>query len=214
MNWNDYEAVWKRQELPVGANADLAGLRATFETKRRKLAAAIQVRDFAEAGAGLIIAAAYAFFWWQVGRAGWPLAFAIVLILGVVGFFVRERLRARRLRLGVDAPLVAKVTADIAELRHQCRLIRSLWAWYLAPCAGAIAIQCWVIIRRAPAWSPVHEFWFLFGLGFCFAVVFWLAWWMNRHALRKQLEPRLAELEKLHRDLTRPPAQPLVSAGH
>ena len=202
MNWNDYEAVWKRQELPIGANADLANLRATFETKRRKLAAAIQVRDFAEAGAGLIIAAAYAFFWWQLGRAGWPLAFGIVLILGVVGFFVRERLRARRLRLGADAPLVAKVEADIAELRHQCHLIRSLWAWYLAPCAGAIAIQCWVIVRRATAWSPVHELWFLLCLGLFFAVTFWLAWLLNRQALRKQLEPRLVELEKLHCDLT------------
>ena len=37
MNWNDYEAVWKRQELPVGADADLATLRETFETKRRKM---------------------------------------------------------------------------------------------------------------------------------------------------------------------------------
>lgn len=214
MNWNDYEAVWKRQPLPVGAEADIAELRATFETKRRKLAAAIQVRDYAEAGAGLIIAAAYAFFWWQLGRAGWPLAFAIVLILGVVGFFVRERLRARRLRLGADAPLVAKVAADIAELRHQCRLIRSMWAWYLAPCAGAMVIQGWVIIRRAPAWSPLHAPLFLLGLGLFFAVVFWFAWLMNRHALRKQLEPRLAELEKLHRDLTQSPAQPLVNVAH
>ena len=39
MNWNDYEAVWKRQALPVGADADLATLRETFETKRRKMAA-------------------------------------------------------------------------------------------------------------------------------------------------------------------------------
>ncbi|MDI1249325.1 MAG: hypothetical protein PSV13_10720 [Lacunisphaera sp.] len=204
MNWNDYEAAWKRQELPVGANADLASLRETFETKRRKLAAAIQVRDIAEAGAGLIVAGAYAFFWWQIGRTGWPLGFAIALILGVAGFFVRERFRARRLRLGRAAPLLAKVEADMAELRHQCRLVRTVWAWYLAPCAGAIAIQVWVIVRRAPAWSPVHEPWVLFGFGVFFALMLWFAWVLNRRALRQRLEPRLAELEKLHRDLLSP----------
>lgn len=212
MNWNDYEAVWKRQELPVGANADLSGLRDTFETKRRKFAAAIQVRDLAEAGAGLLVAGAYAFFWWQIGPAGWPLGIGIGLILGVAGFFVRERFRVRRLRLDVTASLLAKVEADMAELRHQCRLLRTMWAWYLAPCAGAIAIQVWVIVRRAPAWSPLHDPWVLAGLGLFFALVFWLAWMMNRRALLKRLEPRLAELEKLHRDLMKPSARSLANA--
>lgn len=201
MNWNDYEAVWKRQELPRGEAAGLPDLYATFETKQRKLHGAILVRDLAEAGAGVVVAAAYVFYWWQVGRAGWPMAFALGLILGVTGFFVRERFRARRLRLGADAPLLAKVEADLAELRHQCRLVRTVWAWYLAPCAGAIAIHMTVMIQRAPAWSPLRQPLVIAGFGVFFAATIGLAWAMNRRALRKRLEPRLAELEKLHRDL-------------
>ena len=203
MNWNDYEALWKRQELPRGEAAELPDLYATFETRRRKLRGAIWGRDLAEAGAGVIVALAYVYYWWQVGRAGWPMAFALGLILGVTGFFVRERIRARRLRLGADATLRAKVEADIAELRHQCRLLRTVWAWYLAPCAGAIAIHLTVIIQRAPAWSPLRQPLVVLGFGAFFAAVIWFAWVINRRALRRQLEPRLAELEKLRGDLDR-----------
>ena len=27
MNWNDYEAIWKRQELPLGTAAELTALK-------------------------------------------------------------------------------------------------------------------------------------------------------------------------------------------
>jgi len=201
MNWNDYEAVWKRQELPVGADADVKVLLGTFEAKSRKLHATIRARDLAEAGAGLVVAAAYALTWRQVGTQGWPLAFGIALILGVAGFFISERFRARRVRLGVDATLLAKIEADIAELRHQCALLRSLWTWYLLPCAGAIAIQVGVLIRRSRPLDPIREPLFLLGLGAFFALVFWLAWAINRRALRMRLAPRLEELEKLRREI-------------
>ena len=201
MNWSDYEAAWRRQELPVGIGADLSTLRATFEAKSRTMYGALLVRDLAESGAGLVVVGAYVFFWWQLKAAGWPMAIAIALILGVSGFFVRERLRARRMRLGADAPLLAKVEADIAELRHQRRLLRTVWAWYLAPCAVAIAIQVAVIIHRLPSWDPLREPAIFLAFFAFFALVFWFAWHINRRALRKRIQPRLAELEKLRDDL-------------
>src|SRR5208283_2917849 len=147
MNWNDYEAIWKRQELPVGAGADLATLRGAFEKKRRKLAATLFMRDILEAVAGVFASGVFAYSWWPVGREAWPMVFAIALILGISGFFVRERFRAHRLRLGPDVPLVAKVEADIAELRHQRHLLLNIWSWYLAPCGGAIAIGGATVVR-------------------------------------------------------------------
>jgi hypothetical protein len=202
MNWSDYEAVWKRQEPPVGMDADVSQLRSTFESKSRKQHASILVRDYAEAGAGLIVSAAYAFFWRQIGESGWPMAIGIVLILGVSGLFLRERVRARRSRLGVDAPLLAKVEHDIAELKHQCRLLQSLWTWYLGPCALAIAIQIGVIYRRSAPWGPLRDPWVLLGFAAFFAIVLWIAWAINLHALKHRLLPRLEELEKLRRDLS------------
>ena len=213
MNWNDYEAIWKRQELPVGSTADLTTLRETFETKRRKMAATLFARDLLETGVGLLVAGVFAFTWWKMGTTGWPMAFAIALILGVAGFFVRERFRARRLRLGVDAPLLAKVEADIAELRHQRRLLLSLWSWYLTPLAAAIVIVsatlARVTISKAPPgilaalWEhPAALAWIILYFAIVVPLCFWGTWTVNRRAVRKGIEPRLEELEKLHHDLT------------
>lgn len=213
MNWNDYEAVWKRQELPVGAAADLATLKGTFETKRRKLAATLFARDLREAGAGFLVVAFFAWFWWHEGSVAWPVVFAIALILGVSGFFIRERFRARRLRLGADAPLLTKVEADLAELRHQRRLLLNIWSWYLAPLAASIVVVGATVLRilvvKGPPgilsslWEhPAALAWIIFYFAIVVPLCFWGTWTVNRRAVRKGIEPRLEELEKLHRDLT------------
>ena len=154
MNWSDYETIWKHQELPVGADADLSNLRETFESKRRKMAKGLFARDLLEGATGLLVSGVFANVWWHMGKPGWPLAFAIALILGISGFFVRERNRAHRHRLGADAPLLAKIEADIAELRHQRHLLFHLWSWYLAPLAAAVVIIGITLVRIAIMKAP------------------------------------------------------------
>lgn len=197
MNLNDYEALWKRQELPVGANAGMPDLKATFETKRRKMAATLIARDMTEAFAGMVCLIAYGEYWGQIGREGWPMGFAMALILGVTLFFLRERLRVRRNRLSTDATLLAKIEADIAELRHQRRLLLKVWAWYLAPILAATLIHASVIFRRIKPFDLTA----VLCMSALLALLYWLAWAINRLAVRKWIEPRLAELEKLHRGL-------------
>ncbi len=204
MKWNDYEAVWRRQPLPLGAAADLAALKETFETKRRKMAATLFVRDIAEASAGVFACAFFAVVWWKQGTKGWPMGLAIALTLGVTLLFVRERLRAHRHRLGEDATMLAKLEAEIAELRHQRHLLLTLWQWYLAPLGAAVLIVPANFFFRAPAWAwPVQ----LLFLAFYLPVVgfaFWFAWKINRRAVHQRIEPRLVELEKLRSDLLSP----------
>lgn len=200
MNWNDYEAVWKRQELPLGVHADLTLLRETFETKSRKMAATLFLRDVTEAVAGAIGTLAFVFIWWKQGWSGWPIGIAIMLVLGVTGFFFRERFRAHRQRLGSDAPLLAKLEADLAELRHQRRLLLTIWQWYLAPLGVAI-----MIVRLTIAHHRPYVDWVLLSAYFVFCAVLCIGVWaMNRRAVRKRIEPRLAELEKLRSDILSP----------
>ena len=200
MNLNDYESIWKRQELPVGANADLKALRETYETKRRKMAGTLFVRDIVEASAGLFVAVVFGFKGWHMGKAGWPIALAVALILGVTFFFIRERFRARRTRVGADGPVLAKLEADIAELQHQRRLLLSVATWYLAPCLAAMLIFAATISISAP--TPLSRDPLFQAIYWAFvAILYWGVWALNRRAVRRQIDPRLAELEKLRADL-------------
>lgn len=208
MNWTDLEVIWKRQPLPLGAEADAAELRRTFDAQSRKLSATFAVRNVSEAAAGLFVAAVFGYVGLRMGRSGWPLALAVALVLGVTGVFVRELWRARRRKLGAEAPLLAKLEADIAELRHQRRLLLTVRTWYLAPLALAMVIVGVTVIGSKPeAVRLLREPFILTALaGYVLLCVglFWVVWVVNRRAVRQRLDPRLAELEKLHRDLLSP----------
>jgi len=204
MNWNDWEVVWKQQELPRGADADVAKLRETFEVQSRQLAKSRLVRDVAEASAGILVSVVMAGIWWRQGRAGWPIGVAIALTLGVTGVFLRERRRAQRARVGPEAPVLTRLEAEIAELQHQRRLLMGMGKWSLAPLGAAIVIGCLTIARSRPAWDPARDPRFL-GAYFLFcALLFWVVWLMNRRAVRQRVEPRIAAWEKLRSALLAP----------
>ncbi len=215
MNWNEWEAVWRRQAPPVGASADIADLRQSFEPKRRKLACALVARDLSEAAAGVLCSAVFAYTWWKLGREAWPLGLAIALILGVSAFFCSERVRAHRNRVGPDAPMMEKLEAEISELRHQGRLLSNISTWYLAPIFASWAIAVLTLMRHAARHSPPGMLMELmrnpvtaaYIVGY-FAVfvplTFWGVWWLNRRAVSRRIGPRIEELEKLRRGLAPP----------
>jgi hypothetical protein len=200
MNWSDYEAVWKRQPLPRGAEADLAELKQSFEAKRRQMAAAFLVRDWLELAACGFMVVVYARFWQKVGPGGWPMGVAILMILLVAGVFIRERLRSRRHQPGAAASLLAKISADLAELRHQRGLLLRVWLWYIAPCAVAMLMHMSVIVRRTRPWDPLREPVSLGLIVIFIGLLCWVVWIINRRAVRSRIEPRIAELEKLQEE--------------
>ena len=107
----------------------------------------------------------------------------------------------RRRRLGADASLKAKVESDLAELRHQRWLLREVWLWYIAPIAVAMLLHVSVVVRKVGPSDPIQPP-VLLGLAcLIIALACWFAWTINREAVKKQIDPRIEELEKLQRDL-------------
>jgi hypothetical protein len=197
MSWNELKTIWGGQKLPVGLGADVAELQRAFEAKRRRLARSLFWRDAREAVTAVLVAGVFAWTGWQMGKAGWPIALAAAIMLGLAGYFIRERVHAHRRRPDADAPLLAKLEAEIAELRHQRDLLFGVAGWYLAPCLVAGAIFAVTTMVHAPIPLSTKLLAGVIML-LILALVSWGVWALNRWGARRSLEPRLRELEELH----------------
>src|SRR4051812_9150748 len=107
MNWNDLEIIWRKQEVPRGANADLTALRRTFETKSRKWRLGLFVRNALEGFGGLLMAAVVAVVGWHFGAGGWRLGIGASLIFAVSLVFTVDLFRARCSRPAPSETLLA-----------------------------------------------------------------------------------------------------------
>lgn len=202
MNWSDLESAWKWQECPDGEETDPQAVRRMYEVRRARIARLFIWRDCKGAVIGGACAIYLAAKLWQRVKPFWPVGVAVALLLGVAVFFVVERLRALRARLGPDAPLLAKINAEIDELRHQRRLLHNVVFWFLAPMMTAVAIILATIFSYRP--ELIHD-WSqkLFWLGFIVVcvIVCRITWAINRSCAKRTIEPRIAELERLREHL-------------
>lgn len=201
MNWNDLKEMWGRQNPPAWSAGQWDEIEREFVIKQRKLGRTLFWRDVREAVAGVFVAAVFANAGWQMGRGGWPIALSVLLMLGLSGFFVSERLRVRRQRLAAESPVLARLEAEIAEQRRQRRLLSGVMSWYVGPCLAAAAIFVVTVLVNAPLPAMARV---ILG-GFMAAILAATAWGvnlLNRRAVREVVEPRLRELEELRNGLT------------
>lgn len=196
MNWNELELIWKCQAPAAGTDPEV--LRQTFEARQQRFSRAFFQRDVKGAVILVAVAGYFAYKGWQSGPAYWPIGVAVALLLGLAAFFLLERLHARRLRLGPDAPLLAKLDADIAELHHQRRLLLNIVTWFLTPMWTAVAIILATCFFNRPALlHDLSQMFFWAGYVVVCGLINWITWTINWRFARLRVEPRLAELERL-----------------
>ena len=200
MNWDDLKNVWERQSLPEAKALDLATLEREFSAKEREMTRKLFRRDLIEAAAGFLAAGVFGKVGWEMGRDGWPIGFSVLLLLGLSGFFLRERVRVRRQRPGSGATLLERLDAEIAEQRRQRDMLSNVATWYVGPALLAGAIFGATVLWHAPiplsarlAAGAIK----LVGL----ALVGWFVVWLNRRAVQRVIEPRLQELEQWRQNL-------------
>jgi hypothetical protein len=201
MDWTDCAGAWTRQDVPAASAAELAALEAGFERRRQALASARLVRLLVEGSMGPLVALGLAIGGWITGRSGWPLAAAILLILG--GFAVTSGAcwlsarRARRAQAGPDAPLLAQVEADLADLQRRRRGLLTMRTWHYGPVYAAALLIPFMLALRGPGGAG----WFPVAFSCYFSAVLLLSWMHNRREVRRRIDPRLDELERLRRGL-------------
>ncbi|MBA4137793.1 MAG: hypothetical protein C0518_10795 [Opitutus sp.] len=200
MNWTELEKTWQAQ---LSDFAPPAWSLDEFETRRRSLARGLARRDWLEAGASAGASVVLAGVLVLLGSRDWRGWLAIALILAVGVRFIVERRRTARLRLPPEAPLVAQLEAEIAELRYQARLLHSVLAWYLAPIGAAIGLYLWALARHIAAAGVAVEIGRLLVIGGGAVALVIGVWWLNRHTVRTWIEPQLAAREKARADLLR-----------
>jgi hypothetical protein len=147
---------------------------------------------------------------WHYGKAGWPLAISTLLFFAVTCVFIVDLIRSRRCRVGPGAPLLVKIDVEIAELRHQRRLLGTWWAWYLLPgiLAGGIAFVTLGRLNYGEAppgfltnllTTPITLAWIVILL--VLPSYFLIGVWRDLRKALKYAQLRLDELEKLRRYL-------------
>jgi MFS family permease len=196
MNWDELSGIWRGQPEDRSRGTDLPALEVAFASRQRQFARQLFWRDVREAATAALMAFVFGYLGWRMGPAGWPMVVAVVLLLGVGGFFVWERRRARQASVGAEAPLSARVEAEIAEQEHQRRLLLTVGWWYLAPTMAAATLLALSVLVHAPIpWAAR-----LLAGGLMAAVIAPVAWWvhaLNRRVVRDSIEPHLQELETL-----------------
>lgn len=203
MNFDHCQQLWATQSTPApndGATNTTAGDAALLKRIRadaRRFERTIFWRDAREILAALFVSAVFARIAWAAHREGspsWPCWLAATLPLGVAIHLLVDRLRHRRPRPIPGAAILDELDHSLASLRHQARLLRTVFWWYLLPLGMSGTLLALQVFLYAPTPLPVRIFSAITALLIIGLVHIWIGR-LNRRTLKTQLEPRIAELE-------------------
>lgn len=195
MNPEELKNIWSQQTPSTAAAArltpELIWHLADETTSFRR---AIFWRDIREWFATIFIAGVFLYAAFAIyDRIHWlMIAAAIVACLPMT--YVAFR-RQKHSSPAAGATLTGYLRDSIANVQCQFELLRSLARWYLAPLAASGAIVLVDVFSTAPAPFRVRIFLIIPSV-FIIAGVFWGVWKLNQRTVRKDLEPRLRQLEQ------------------
>ncbi|HTB84362.1 MAG TPA: serine hydrolase domain-containing protein [Candidatus Sulfotelmatobacter sp.] len=216
MNFEDLQKSWQAQDAGRKITMDADFLMKEVRRDQRRFRRMIFWRDVREVG----VAAVLVPFFINIGRHdhAWP-AYVIAFACFMVGSYILiDRWRHKRSLPSTHDSLKNCAAASLTDVTHQIWLLKNILWWYLLPFAVPMLIwMVWMFWQMPPPgaenifsliFSMVFKtFGVLFSLGFTAAVNGFL-YWLNQFAVKKRLEPRRQELEKLLKEID--PEQPIM----
>lgn len=190
MNDEEMKRLWQNQPLPEPA-ADVAALVKAARRKHRKFQRTILWRDFREVVVALVLIPIFLPSALKA-HAPWTSFLIVLALLFVSGFLVIDRLRRRGMKASPGATMVDALAQALRDVEHQIWLLRNVLWWYIGPLAGALIIHD--AYRLLSEHSSLSRF--LVSLGFNVLIGCWV-WNLNQRAVKRDLEPRRDDLQKL-----------------
>jgi hypothetical protein len=196
MDSDDYKQVWQTQSR---LTIDTELLVNEVRRNQQQFTTMLFWRDVREVGICVLLV----LLWFYVGAKlalPWTWYLIVPALLWVGGYMLADRFRHKRQPLDPAEPLQHRVKNSLAQIEQQIRLLRSVHWWCLLPMAPPLlAFQIhvtWQIHDRLAHWWM-----FLASHVAIVAIVFAGVYWLNQQAIRRSLEPRRQELQKLLQSL-------------
>ncbi|TDU66028.1 hypothetical protein EI77_03764 [Prosthecobacter fusiformis] len=190
MTEDELKHLWQTQPVPE-TGADGSVLSATVREKHRKFQRTILWRDFREVGLAILL---IPFFLLRGAHNGsmWEHHLIVVALVFIAGFLVIDRLRHRKTAAAPGQSVVDALGLAVSEVEHQIWLLRNVHWWYIGPLLGALMVpDLYHMIRGNGSLSGGIRT-LVFNLLLSYGI-----WKLNQYAVKKDLEPRRDELQKL-----------------
>jgi hypothetical protein len=182
MNLEDLKTQWR-----IEMEQTLPAQELRVDTIRRDVAEfnrSVRFRDFwTIVGWGCGSALGLFFGWQAVASTDWLRRTTIIVNALIAIWMVVMLLRARRVKRADDWTLRSRLETEIERVERQRRLWRYGGAWMLAAMTVSVLLG-----------MPPRLYWM-------WLVLCAIAAWSVRHGTRKTIDPLLARLKRLHREL-------------
>jgi hypothetical protein len=194
--FNDLINLWKSQPAPE--STDLQERIDKARREARRLARKVWIRDLQEIGAAVTTTAFFLAIGFMIGGTvliGASLSSLCLLLATTV--LIVSRIQQARENRAPRPTLKAEMEAERRAVERQRWLLGNVTLWYLGPIALAIAS----FIAGVEAGTPSSDYTFLVVYAIVVIALFVVIRYWNQSTVRRELDPRIRELEELLHDL-------------
>jgi hypothetical protein len=191
MNLDDARRAWQSQTMPEESKMSEDEMLQLVKRESSVFERTIARRDRREVVAGIIVAMV---FLPLLLTGPWLSRVGVLVVFAAFALIYRRLAAARRVEASerVDLSLATLLETERAKVEGQIRLLESVVSWYIIP----PAVGAMLIVIGLDGLS-----WFTAGYALFTLAIAVLVYWLNRLAVRHDLRPRRAQLERLIQEL-------------
>ncbi len=195
MELDKYQRAWRSTAAQTEVKIDMDLLAKAVQKSHRGFQSTIYLRDCREVGVSFLML----IYWVYKGLTAtmpWTWWLTVPALIWVAGYILLDRKRHPQRPSEPGEPLAFYAKEALTQVEHQIWLLRNVFWWYLLPFTISMMAfflhVSWNVFSTWWSFSLSVVFWSLFVL-----VIYGGIYWLNQHAVRKQLEPRRQDLLKL-----------------